>query len=186
MDVDAIVLAGGSSTRLGGTDKAALRVGGRTLLQRTLDAVSGARHVVVVGPALDDAAVLTVQEDPPGGGPAAAIAAGVRALPDDAAVVLVLACDMPGIAAAVPVLLDALSASPDVQAVVARDGERLQHLAAAHRGVALRSVVERRDLDGASVRSLLADLVVLAVDVPPGSTADVDTWADARAAGVAP
>ena len=37
--MDAIVLAGGKATRLDGADKTALVVGGRTLLERVLDAV---------------------------------------------------------------------------------------------------------------------------------------------------
>ena len=48
--VAAIVLAGGAGRRLGGADKAALDVGGRTLLERALAAVSGV-PTVVVGPA---------------------------------------------------------------------------------------------------------------------------------------
>ena len=39
---DAIVLAGGRSARLGGVDKAALRVGDRDLLATTLAAVAAA------------------------------------------------------------------------------------------------------------------------------------------------
>ncbi|MFZ2514092.1 MAG: NTP transferase domain-containing protein, partial [Candidatus Lutibacillus vidarii] len=39
---DAIVLAGGRGSRLGGVDKGAVPVAGRALLDRVLDAVSGA------------------------------------------------------------------------------------------------------------------------------------------------
>ena len=44
-----MVLAGGRAERLGGEDKAALDVGGATLLERALAAVAPARRVVVVG-----------------------------------------------------------------------------------------------------------------------------------------
>ena len=45
-----MVLAGGRAERLGGEDKAALEVGGATLLERALArGCSGARRVVVVG-----------------------------------------------------------------------------------------------------------------------------------------
>ncbi len=95
----AVVLAGGRGRRLGGVDKPALNAGGRTLLQRALDAVTGV-PVVVVGPdrGLSDL-VRTVREEPPGGGPAAALATGWLALPDlpPDAVVAALAADLPGI-----------------------------------------------------------------------------------------
>ena len=49
---DAVILAGGRSTRLGGTDKPALIVGGQTLLGAVVSAVTsaGAARIVVVGP----------------------------------------------------------------------------------------------------------------------------------------
>src|SRR5204863_90328 len=73
---DAIVLAGGAATRLGGADKPQLKVAGRSLLDRAVDAVHGAARIVVVGPEQQvDAAVTFCREDPPGGGPVAAIAA---------------------------------------------------------------------------------------------------------------
>ena len=46
---DAVILAGGAARRMGGVDKPGLRVGGRTMLERVVDAVRGAT-VVVVGP----------------------------------------------------------------------------------------------------------------------------------------
>lgn len=190
VDFDAIILTGGAATRLDGADKASLLIDGRTLLERTLDAVHGARRVMVVGAApketSTDQRVAFVREKPVGGGPAAAIGAGVRALGDGPSVVVVLACDMPGIAAALPTLLDTLASAPtSVPGVLARDGDRTQYLAGAHRVAALRAAIERHaSLHGASVRSLLADLGPHVVDVPGGSTADIDTWDDAVAAGV--
>jgi CTP:molybdopterin cytidylyltransferase MocA len=97
MLLDAIVLAGGRSSRLFGVPKSALLWRGSTLLQNTVDAVldAGARRVVVVGPGAsvaDGAAggladgdgpaarIMFAREDPPFGGPAAAIAAGLSAL----------------------------------------------------------------------------------------------------------
>lgn len=78
------MLAGGTGTRLGGVDKAALELAGRPLLDRVLDAVAaaGALGTVVVG---DVAAhgrpgVRVVVEDPPRSGPAAGIVAGLAAL----------------------------------------------------------------------------------------------------------
>ena len=82
----AVVLTGGTASRMGGADKAALARGGRRLLDLALEAVAGADEVVVVGPA-----VPTRGRSPsparsrPGGGPLAGLAAGVAALTGDAA-----------------------------------------------------------------------------------------------------
>lgn len=184
---DAIVLAGGQSTRLGGADKAGLHAGPRTLLQVTLDAISGAERVVVVGDKPEAAAgegIVVVCEDPPGGGPAAAIGAGLADV--SAPVTVVLACDMPRVGEVVPVLLRALEGvDASVQSVVARDGDRTQYLAAAHRTVALRDrTAALAPLADRSVRQLYAELAVQIVDVPVGSTHDIDTWHDAERAGV--
>jgi len=62
---DAVVLAGGRASRLGGVDKAAVLVADRALLDRVLDAAANARWTVIVGPPeLTRAGVLTVLEDP--------------------------------------------------------------------------------------------------------------------------
>ena len=106
---DAVVLAGGAARRLGGTDKPALSVGGRMLLDRVLGACAAAGSTVVVGPRRPTARpVRWACEWPPGGGPLPALAAGLAALddvhrsgagavpgPDRSGVVLVLAADLP-------------------------------------------------------------------------------------------
>jgi molybdopterin-guanine dinucleotide biosynthesis protein A len=98
--VTAIVLAGGRSTRMG-RDKAALVLGGRTLLQRAIDAAGAAAGaVVVVGapgralPPVTSPVPITLLTDPEeGAGPLAGIVAGMAAVRTPVAVVL--ACDMP-------------------------------------------------------------------------------------------
>ena len=78
---DAVVLAGGAARRLGGVDKPMLDVAGASLLDRVLEACSGAAATVVVGPERRVARpVLWTVERPAGGGPAAALAAGLAAL----------------------------------------------------------------------------------------------------------
>jgi molybdopterin-guanine dinucleotide biosynthesis protein A len=78
---DAVILAGGAASRLGGADKPALRIGGRSLLDAALDACAGARRTVVVGPDRPvGREVLWTREQPPGAGPAAALAAGMAAV----------------------------------------------------------------------------------------------------------
>jgi molybdopterin-guanine dinucleotide biosynthesis protein A len=210
MDFDAVILAGGKSFRLGGVPKAQLRYDGNTLLERAMAAAHGAGRVVVVGPdprTLPDG-TLTAREDPPFAGPAAAIAAGLLVLegqgregqdseardgqspaPNHAAWVLVMACDMPLAAAAVPVLLQELAAHPESEGAlsVSSDG-RKQPLLGIYRVSALQrevqAMAEAGGLVNAAVFRLLARLDLLAVPVPEGSTDDVDTWDDAAALGV--
>lgn len=184
---DAIVLAGGTSSRLGGVDKAALHAGAKTLLRLTIDAVSGADRIIVVGDrsqAVSGERIVVVREVPPGGGPAAAIGAGLVEV--EAPMTVLLACDMPRVGEVVPVLLRALAmADASVQSVVARDGDRTQYLAAAHRTASLRQRAdELAPLAGRSVRQLYAELAVREVEVPAGVTQDIDTWGDAAHAGV--
>jgi molybdopterin-guanine dinucleotide biosynthesis protein A len=208
VDFDAVILAGGRSSRLGGVPKSTLIHDGATLLERALLAARGAGKAVVVGPdpGTLPAGVLSCREDPPFAGPAAAIAAGLAALDRDpgdrrAPLTLILACDMPNAAAAVGVLLEDLSdhraedgavvetegVMADGVMAVAGDG-RKQPLLGIYSTAALGRAVDeagrRKGLTDASVFSLLASLDVRLVAVPPGSTDDVDTWDDATALGV--
>jgi molybdopterin biosynthesis enzyme/molybdopterin-guanine dinucleotide biosynthesis protein A len=96
--VDAIVLAGGRATRMGGVDKPAITVGGATMLATVLAAAGECDHRVVVGPPRADLPpdIAQTRERPAGSGPVAAVAAGLRALgPDAAEIIVVLAADLP-------------------------------------------------------------------------------------------
>jgi molybdopterin-guanine dinucleotide biosynthesis protein A len=210
MLLDAIVLAGGKSSRLSGTPKSALLWRGSTLLQNTLNAVldAGARRVVVVGPGSAGSVgtatnVLFAREDPPFGGPAAAVAAGLDALdvpgtePDvepgaEPDAVLVLACDMPGVSGALAALVEAL---PVLVGAAGRHGAIMldpsgvrQPLAAVYGRSALADAIgglrASNTLDGASMRSLISSLDLLELADADGSTHDVDTWSDAAAFGI--
>ena len=185
MIVDALILAGGRSSRLGGTAKAQLSLSGVSLLERTIQAVGGAgvRRTVIVGDAGMDA-VLAIREEPAFAGPVAAIAAGLRALPSDSDAVLVLACDMPDIERALPQLLSGVSGD----GAIAVDRGRRQQLAIVVRSPALASAVAGLPtVVDASMRELLAGLDLAEVAVPDGSTDDIDTWDDAaRFGAVAP
>ncbi|UFS58074.1 NTP transferase domain-containing protein [Subtercola endophyticus] len=200
----AIVLAGGRSARLGGQPKAALRFKGQTLLERTLDAVADARHIVVVGDpsvvagaaprAASLASVAVTRETPPFAGPAAGIAAGIEVLVEAhplAPFVVVLACDMPGVGAAVHALLAAAERlDPAAQGAMAVDEDgRAQYLTAVYRTEALSAAValarEAGSLANLSVKRLLSSLMAVDVPVPAGSTRDVDTFDDAADFGIA-
>ncbi len=197
--VDALVLAGGKSSRLGSAPKAALLLDGQTLLERTVAAVANARHTVVVGPETGlKHPVLWAREHPPFTGPAAAIAAGLDALAGTGETLgdftLVLACDMPRIALAVPLLLAAVTDSPERDGAIAissdESGDRIQPLAAAYSSTRLRAAIEthRRgaSLESLPMHRLIDGLDLTRVHVLAGSTDDVDTWADAVRLGVRP
>ncbi len=173
---DAIVLAGGGGARLGGAAKPQLKVGGVTLLDRAVAAVSDAERVVVVGPVQPVTGEVTFcREEPPGGGPVAAIAAG---LPLTAApVVVVLAADLPWIAPAVPVLLAALA--PSGSALLVDASGRANHLAAAWRRRDLLDALDALgDPAGAAMRALGALVDQVRVPDRAGWSRDCDTWDD--------
>lgn len=177
---DAVVLAGGGGTRLGGVVKADVEVGGRALLDHVLDGLAPAAAVVVVGPpAVDRAGVARVLEDPPGSGPVAGLAAGLAHLSGSPSpVVVVLACDIPRGPAALPALLAAVADGDGARLVA--DG-RPQHLVAAYRREALDAAFARLgDPAGASMRALLVGLDLVDVPDPADLGADADTWADVR------
>lgn len=192
-EFDAVVLAGGRSSRLGGVPKQTLTFDGATLLQRSLAAAAGARSVVVVGPDPGPlpGGVITCREEPPFAGPATAIAAGLAALGGTAGprppLTLLLACDMPNVGVAVEALRLALRPGDGAMAV-SPDGHR-QPLVGFYSTAALQhsvqDLVSRGALTNGSVSALLARLDVQLVTVPAGSTDDVDTWDDAAALGVA-
>ncbi|WP_324650501.1 molybdenum cofactor guanylyltransferase [Georgenia sp. H159] len=182
---DAVVLAGGTGRRMGGVLKPQVAVHGRRLLDHVLDATAGARRVVVVAPGtvpVPDGVIRTL-EDPPHGGPVAGIAAGVRALGEPAPLVLLLACDLPGAAAAVPRLLATVRDGTGADGVVLRDAEgREQWLLGVYSSGALRSRIDvlatSGRLRGGSVRELVRPLDLRTVDARGGEARDVDTWED--------
>ena len=203
-DFDAVILAGGRSSRLGGVPKQALVFQGASLLERSVAAAAGAGRTVVVGDTASistgtfstgtlPAGLLECREEPAFAGPAAAIAAGLDTLAEagaSAPYTLVLACDMPLVSEAVPLLHAALLAAPGTPGVMAcgPDG-RAQPLAGFYSTRGLTKAAEELRAGGrlvnGSVRALLASLDVQLVTVPAGATADVDTWDDAAALGIA-
>ena len=199
---DAVVLAGGRATRLGGVPKPTVVLDGATLLDRALAATRDAARTVVVGPDLPPDApwdVLVTREDPPFGGPVAGLDAGLRTLDgarEDAPPpwVLVLAVDVPRAADAVPLLIAAVHDDTwhdgDADgAYLVRDG-RAQWLVGLYRRDALRRALDALagpqgapaapGLAGVPVRRLVAGLSCLEVPDSDAVSADVDTWEDAR------
>lgn len=183
----AILLAGGRATRVDGAAKPLFDVGGRTLLQAAVDAAThaGAQPITVVAPPLDDLLpVAWVREDPPFSGPAAAVVAALASWPPaaDPAWTLLLACDLPGVDAAVRRLVGDLPLLPaDADGLCLGDASsRPQWLIGAYRTRALRAAASALPGAGrdAPVRALLADLAITVVAAPDALTRDVDTWED--------
>jgi molybdopterin-guanine dinucleotide biosynthesis protein A len=197
---DAVVLAGGRASRLGGFPKPRLVFEGQTLLDHALDATRLARAVVVVGPGEDEATpgpprVRRAVESPRYAGPLAALAVGLDTLRRDrqpegpAPWVAVLAADLPRAGAALAPLLEAADAEPPADVVLGEDGAgRAQPLLAVYRRAPLERVLALLDDDGGlanrPLRHLVARLTVLPLRLPPGLADDVDTWQAAERWGI--
>ncbi len=174
-----MILTGGRSRRMG-QDKAGVDVGGRTLLERVVEAASEAAEIVVVGPPPPDglaARVRWTREDPPGSGPAAGLVAALPLVRTPALVAL--ATDLPFVAGLPPILAARLGQT-SADAVVPIDASgREQPLCAAYRTAVLREAAARLgDPAGASMRALVGGLRVDRLAPPPATvdpTTDVDT-----------
>ncbi|ASK65231.1 amidohydrolase [Brachybacterium avium] len=189
--VAAIILAGGASSRLGGTDKTRLPIAGASALERVLRAAPVGRRIVV-GPSGEDGDVLAerhgarfVLEDPPRSGPLAALERGVAEFSEgaDEATVLVLGGDMPMLRPETLAALAAASAeSSSVAALEAEDGH-LQFLGAAWPLGRLRAAltaVERAeggwaDLSLRRLYAQLADQELVTLPATGAEGADIDT-----------
>jgi molybdopterin-guanine dinucleotide biosynthesis protein A len=136
-EIVGVALAGGRSRRLG-RDKATLRTGdGRTLLESTLERLRRAAAEVVAadrGRRVLDA--VPAVDDGPGAGPAAGILGAAAARPGRA--LLVLACDLPRVPAALLAALAATAGDWVVPEWTGDDGRpRLEPLCALYRPAAL-------------------------------------------------
>jgi len=186
---DAVVLAGGRSSRLG-RDKAAVEVAGVPLLDRVLRAVAPVcGRVVVAGPARQLAPgtlapgrpdPVWCREDPPGGGPVAAVSAALPHVAADR--VFVLAVDLPFLTARA---LRALAgAGPSAVAVDAAG--RDQGLLGVWETARLRAALPD-DPAGRSWHAVTRDIGIVRVRLPgdPAPETDCDTAADLAAATAA-
>jgi molybdopterin-guanine dinucleotide biosynthesis protein A len=200
---DAVVLAGGRGSRLGGADKPGLVVGRQTLLGSVISAVisAGAARVVVVGPERQPALtpgtggqaggpgagaarVRYAQEDPPGRGPAAALRCGLAEV--SAPAVVLAAADLPFLRPAhVTGLLASLAGQAGPGVVPLDASGRPQWLASCWYLAALRGALH--GYAGSSLRGLLGPLdpLLLPDETPAGEPPpwlDCDTADDLRRA----
>lgn len=176
----AVVLAGGRGARLGGVDKAGVEIGGRTLLDRVLDAVGDAREVVVVGePAPTERPVTFTRESPRHGGPAAGLLAGLDALLDVSPYVAVVAVDMPRLTTGTLRRLADAAADRDGAVLVDATGRR--QLAVVVSSARLHEVrPDRERQHDLALWRLLAPLDLVEVPAIGDEHRDVDTLSDLR------
>lgn len=177
----AVVLAGGTAARMGGIDKAAVELDGRTLLELALDALVDADEVVVVAPepVPTSRPVTFVCEDPPRGGPVAGLLTGVDALLRRPALVGVLAVDMPRTTPGTFRRLRDAAAGHDGAFLHGPDGRcQLAGVLDAGALTAVDPGLEGRH--GMALHRLLAPLRLAEVAAVGDEASDVDSWADLR------
>lgn len=188
-ELDAVLLAGGRGSRLGGIRKWGLTDGDGTLLEHAHATVADARTVVIVGPpaVVPTPTLVAVSEYPRWGGPAAALGAALALLVDSpAAYVLVLATDLAETRAAVPALLAAIEPSDGADGWLACDesGRRQPLLAVYRRRALVAAFRTLGDPDGAGMKHLLAPLALASATLPASLTQDVDTPEDLERLGL--
>lgn len=88
-----VVLAGGRSQRFGGVDKTRLPLGGRTLLQRAIDALAPVSATCLVVGRAPAAGATVVPDRYPGAGPLGGVLTALEAI--DSSHALILAADLP-------------------------------------------------------------------------------------------
>jgi Molybdopterin-guanine dinucleotide biosynthesis protein A len=177
----ALVLAGGRGSRLGNDDKAAITIGGTSVLDQLLSSLPAGVPVVVAGPERPTSRPVTFrQEWPIHGGPVAGIASGLEAV--STPVTVLLAVDMPWAGGLVEHLI-AEFASCDAAALVPVDASGFrQPLCAVVRTQAVRRALgELGNPHGRSMRDLM---LLIDVQERPLSAAerpwveDIDTPGD--------
>lgn len=194
----AIILAGGASSRLHATsptptvDKPLLLLDGDHVITHVIDAVTQwvpRKHTLVVGPdSLPTGDIATIYENPPQSGPYMAVYTALQylGLHHGSATghqsVLLLGADMPFLAPGLDQLVEHHRAH-HTSVAITRAGERLQPLL---------SYVPRRlahelfaePVANAGIMRTLQTTEYRLVDVAEAVVADVDTYQDAKDAGV--
>lgn len=175
--MNVIILAGGTGQRMGGIDKAQVRVDGVSLVQMLLKNVTTTLDpqnlVVVTQNPVDN--VPTTYEDPPLGGPVAGINAGLKSLTEDEEFTAILAVDAPHSAFLLPTLESAISGTnSDVAVIVSANGQ-VQPLCAVWRTSALQqALVSLGDARGKSLKKLLRQTDKLIEVTGTGAERDYD------------
>ncbi len=164
MKVAGVIQAGGKSTRMGGTPKALLDVGGRRIIERIVDVIDA-----VLGPPLlvtntpDLYAFLRLRMVPdvhPDAGSLGGIYSGLAAAAGDAA--FTVACDMPFLHADLVRLV--VSRAGDGDVVIPRVEDRLETLHACYARTCLPFMEERIAAGRLKIAGFFGDVRV--VEIP--------------------
>ena len=135
MSTSLVVFAGGRGTRLGGLNKALVRVGGRPIIERVLEAIGPLTDERLI--LTNDSSLATVQgvrlvfDAEAHAGVLPALANGLAAATGD--VCLSVACDMPFVAPAVFQHMLALQIAEDADVVIPRTSAYLEPMHAVYR-----------------------------------------------------
>lgn len=151
-EITGAILAGGRASRLGGRDKGTLVVDGRTIRERQREALSEVCSEVLI---IDRAADLI-----PGCGPLGGVHAALSRAA--ASTVLVLACDMPFVPAALLAHLAALARHAD--AVVPRTEDGYHPLCAAYTRACLGPFARRLAMGRFKMIDAVADVRLRTVE----------------------
>jgi molybdenum cofactor guanylyltransferase len=185
-DFDAVILAGGRGTRLGGADKPGLTVGASTMAASVAAAAvtAGAGQVVLVGPPRADLAMIcaplpggltVVREEPPGAGPVPALRAGLTRVRSPW--VALLAADLPFLRGADISSLLAAATRDSSAGVVMADAEGTpQWLAGCWQTAGLRAAL--LEYRGSSLRGLLGPLRPALVGPAAPPSREPPPWLD--------
>lgn len=176
-EVVAAIIAGGQGRRLGGSNKSALIIAGRSILERQLEVLRPrfARLLLVSNTPPDPipAGVTLVRDRvPPGQGPLAGLDAALAALlPQEIAVVCV-GGDMPLLA---PALIELLrDVAPQAEAVVPRVGGHPQPLLARYARPCAARIAAALAAHAFKARALVDQLAVHWLDEPALRALDPD------------
>ncbi|HSP91241.1 MAG TPA: molybdenum cofactor guanylyltransferase [Vicinamibacterales bacterium] len=167
----AAILAGGRARRLDGRDKSRIVIGGRTILERQLDALRRlVPRIVIVANEPErfaDAGVPVLADALPGTGSLGAI---YTAIADAAGPVLVVACDMPFVTA--PFLARVIDAGRDADVAIPRGHDGYQPLCANYAPSCAGPVRARIERGALQVVGLLTDVRVR--EIGPAEIAPFD------------
>ncbi len=170
--LSAAILAGGRARRLGGLDKSALVVDGRSILERELAAVRALTtdiSIVANDPTRFAQVDVPVRQDlVPGAGALGGLYTAVASA--STPLVLALACDMPFVTSAF--LTHLVSVADEADAVVPRDADGRHVLCGVFRGAVASHLRAALDAGRFRVADALAGLRVRVVD--PEETAPFD------------
>lgn len=163
MTITGVIQAGGRSTRMGGSPKALMDVGGRRIIDRVVEVVAGVTHdllLVTNTPELyADLGVRMVGDAFPEGGSLGGIYTGLREARGEA--IFTVACDMPFLSADLGRSLVGHAAEADV--VIPESGGQLETLHACYGKRCLPAMEQRLRAGRLKITGFFDDVRVLVI-----------------------